>query len=247
MINLQSSTPLYQQLKKLLSVQIEDGQLPAGLPILSERELCGAYNLSRTTIRQAINDLVNEGVLERRPGKGTFVATRKISQGLVKITSFEKTIINQGLVPATKVVEAKEIDPDVEIAHALGASVNEKVVKLALLGLANNDPLVYYTSFFSCSLGKYMIEKAMEKERQGQSFSTYDMYKNDCGVDPVCSQQFFEASTPDQATQRILQIKRGAPVFLVTSFIKDAAGKTLEYRKAFYRGDRYKFQVVREM
>ncbi len=243
----QSPTPLYQQLKTLLHAQIQQGLLSPNSPIPSERDLCATYNLSRTTVRQAVNELVGEGILAKKQGKGTFVVTRKIAQELIKMTSFEKTIAGQGLSPSSKVIACQEIESDVEIAHVLNLSINEKIIKLVLLGLANDEPMVYYVSFFPYTLGQFMIKKAGENERMGKSFSTYDLYAGDCAVQPVCAQQTFEAAIADAEARQFLGVKAGTPVFLVTSLINDVNGAILEYRKAVYRGDRYKFQIVREM
>lgn len=247
MFNNHIANPLYQQLKEMLYEKIKEGSFTPDSPIPSERELCHQYNLSRTTVRQAINEAVQEGVLVRKQGKGTYVVPRKITQGLMKITSFEKTITNQGMVPSTKVVEYKEIYPDVEIAHFLNVSINEKIVILVLLGMANQESMVYYTSYFPLAIGHYMGKKALYKEKLGQTFSTYDLYDEDCGYSATSNQQIFEASVADDSLKKQLRIKRLAPVFLVISLVRDKHDKILEYRKAFYRGDRYKFQIVREM
>lgn len=247
MFNSQKATPLYQQLKETLCAQVKEGVFTPDSPIPSERELCHKYSLSRTTVRQAINEAVQEGILVKKQGKGTYVVPRKITQGLIKITSFEKTITNQGMIPSTKVVEHKEINPDVEIAHFLNVSINEKIIKLVLLGLANQDPMVYYTSYFSFQIGQQMVRKALDKEKQKQAFSTYDLYFEDCEFLAATNQQIFEASVADDFLKKQLGIKRQAPVFLVISLVRDKYDKILEYRKAFYRGDRYKFQILREM
>lgn len=247
MIDHQASTPLYHQLKEFIYAQIRDGKLAAGAAIPSERELCGMFGVSRTTVRQAINEAVGEGILEKRHGKGTFVLPKKIAQGLKRITSFERTLTERGFVPSTKVEGFGEIRFDAEISRFLNISVNDKIMKLNLLGFADNEPVVYYVSYFPFRLGNFMVQRALEKERSGVSFSSYDLYFDGCEVQPAVARQTFEASVADEATRRLLRIKRGVPVFLVTSLVTAADGDVLEYRKAIYRGDRYKFEMVREM
>jgi GntR family transcriptional regulator len=179
-------------------------------------------------------------------GRGTFVATKKVSQTLVEITSFEKTITGLGLTPSTQLVEIKEMEAG-RVAAELSLDKNDEVIKLALLGLADNEPMVYYVSYFPRVLGEYMAREARVRADLGQSFTTYDLYSNGCGFRAAFSQQVFQAASPDETTQRLLRIKRSVPIFLVTSTITNLEGKILEYRRASYRGDRYKFQIIRKM
>jgi len=96
MLNKEGHVPLYIQLKDLIQEKIESGVYAEGTAIPSERELCNMYEVSRITVRQAIERAVSEGLLVRRPGKGTYVSARKIHQPLERITSFGTTMTGTG-------------------------------------------------------------------------------------------------------------------------------------------------------
>lgn len=111
----------YYQLEEFLKGQIENGTWEPGQKIPSGAELCEAFDVSRTVVRQALNELVHEGVLYRRRGKGTFVAEPKIRESLVQhLTGFYEDMVALGLKPSTRVLEQKVIPAPPKIADALG-------------------------------------------------------------------------------------------------------------------------------
>lgn len=114
-----SEVPLYLQLKRVLSQKIASEELRSGAPIPSERELEEMYNLSRTTVRQAINELVREGVLYRHQGRGTFVARPRIQPALHRLTSFSEDMRMRGLRPGGRTLEMGETPADIELAQML--------------------------------------------------------------------------------------------------------------------------------
>ncbi|HKT37081.1 MAG TPA: GntR family transcriptional regulator, partial [Ktedonobacterales bacterium] len=103
-IHRNSPIPIYHQLKEILIRKIRTGEWVPGALIPSERELCETYGISRMTARQAITDLVNEGVCYREQGRGTFVSPRKIQQQLQHLSGFTDDIRARGQLPGTKVL-----------------------------------------------------------------------------------------------------------------------------------------------
>ena len=101
-IDFESKVPLYHQLKEQIKQNILSGQYKNGDLIPSEREFSDSYDLSSTTIRRALNDLVQENLLERKAGKGTFVRRRKVKRDLRKVLGFTKNMTEMGLTPTTK-------------------------------------------------------------------------------------------------------------------------------------------------
>ena len=104
-LNHHESTPLYKQLFHVLRRQIEDGKIKPDQPIPSERSLCTKYQISRITVRQSIAELINEGLLYKKQGKGTYVSPRKVNQGLVRFVNFARTVLELGLTPSTKILK----------------------------------------------------------------------------------------------------------------------------------------------
>ncbi len=246
-LNPRESTPLYLGLRELIRDKIAAGKYPPDQAIPSERELCRAYGVSRITVRQAIAGLIHEGLLYRRPGKGTYAAPRKVSQGLSRFVRFAQTVEQIGLQPATRILFAGSATPDPEAAAVLGLGPEGSCARLELLGLGDGRPLVIYDSFFAPEAGEAMLRAAGFRERSGRPFSTYDLWEETPGLQPVRVQQTLEALCAAGAAAKALAVKRGQALLRVISVFEDRRGRPLEFRRALYRGDLYKFQVVRHL
>src|ERR1700687_2665493 len=112
-----SPLPRYYQLKEIMRERVRAGEWKPGDLIPSERELGETYGISRMTARQAITDLVNEGLFYREQGKGTFVSRNKITQQLIRLTGFSEDIKARGQRPGSKIISAKMVPADETIAE----------------------------------------------------------------------------------------------------------------------------------
>ena len=131
MLNKTIPIPLYFQLKELILADIKSGKSPYGSMIPTENEFVTVLNVSRTTVRQAITELVQEGWLYRVKSKGTFVSEPKLQQDFAtKIESFEQQMQRLGKVPRTEVLELIEEKASADVAQALQIEVGSKVVLL---------------------------------------------------------------------------------------------------------------------
>jgi GntR family transcriptional regulator len=190
--------------------------------------------------------MINAGLLSRKQGKGTFVIERKVNQGLVRIVNFEKTVLELGLKPSTQILDNEVIPADIQMAKILEVPLTSQILKLTLLGKGDAIPLVLYESYFPLQFGQRMAREASLRERKGIPFSTYDLYERMGSVTPRSVDQTFEAITADDRLAAIMKVKKGAPIFMITSIFKTADQRPLEFRTALYRGDRYKFHLTRE-
>ena len=238
--------PLYKILKNDLYGQIESGSLKPGELIPSERMLCKQYGISRITVRRCFSEMIHEGILYRKHGKGTFVAMRKIKQGLTRIVDFNRTVRELGMKPSTSILSSESISADIEIAKVFALPIAAPILKLSLLGKGDEEPLVLYESYFPPEIGRKIIGEALIREKKAVPFSTYDLYDESAGVIPFTVNQTFEAITANDRLSVILELRKGAPILLITSIFLDRNQQPLEFRKAMYRGDRYKFHIVRD-
>jgi GntR family transcriptional regulator len=247
-LNKEGHVPLYIQLKDLIQEKIESGVYPEGTAIPSEREFCNMYEVSRITVRQAIERAVAEGLLVRRPGKGTYVSARKIQQPLERISSFGTTMTGQGLVAKTSVPEIETVYATDEVYNMLQVSKDTPLVKLVLLGTANAQPLAIYTSYYKPEIGEQMAKYALEWAAQGKAFSSLDLYGSlTHELRPVVARQTFEAGLASGMVARHLKLDDPAVVFVVESVAQLQTGVPVEYKIAYYRADRYKFSITRKI
>ena len=119
MLDKQSPIPMYVQIEDYLKNQILQGDFVIGVAIPSERELTDTFGVSRMTVRQSITNLVNEGLLYREKGRGTYVATPKIEQPLSGLTSFTEDMLSRGMKPSNKLISFEKMIPEIDIVHEL--------------------------------------------------------------------------------------------------------------------------------
>lgn len=245
-ITSENPVPLYVQLKELLTKQIKEGSLNPGEKLCSERELCERYDVSRITVRQALNELDKEGLIYRTHGKGTFVAQPKVEQELFTLTPFQNSLLNKGLNPKTKFLEYLVLPNSYKISKILDTPLVEQIVQLTLLGLDEETPMAFYNSLFAYDLGLIMQELAGKASASGESFTTLDLYRQIPELTLGTVSQTIEASIADNFIANMLAIKKGSPIFIVESIIYTDQDQPVEHKTAIYRGDKYKFSVVRK-
>ncbi|SEA03009.1 GntR family transcriptional regulator [Thalassobacillus cyri] len=248
MLNLKRdrSTPLYTQLKNVIEEKIKAGEWEPEQQIPSERELGKEYAVSRITVRQAIDLAVNEGLLYRTHGKGTFVATPTIKQELSKVDSFQSTLSQQGLVASTDIVKAEMAVTDLQLSTLLNVEMMDRLYNLQLVGYGDELPIVFYDSFFPVDVGEQVTEAARKEKEAGRPFTTLDLYKNIPDIAPTHSKQTFESVLADERIAKVLKLDEVTPIFKVTSIIY-MGERAIEYRTSYYKGDKYKFFITRSI
>ena len=249
----QMEKTLYLKIFEDIKENIKKGNFKPGDQIPSERELCYKYNVSRITVRQALYEAMKEGLLYRIQGKGTFVeselntnGTTKIVQALMKITPFSETLRHKGLQGKTKVLFHKILPGSFEVNRTLHLEIEDPVMFISLLGIANDQPLVIYYSYFPLSVGNKLLQIALEKEKKEEPFSSYELYLEQKEYIPALVEQTFEADIAREKNAQILNVEKNTPLFVISSVVYDPDQKPLEYKKAYYRGDKYKFCITRQ-
>jgi GntR family transcriptional regulator len=237
-INKNTPIPLYYQLKQIILDEIKNGNLQPEDPIPTEKELSEIFEISRTTIRQAITELVNDGYLYRVKSKGTFVSKPKISQDFIrKLETFNEQIRRIGLTPSTKLLELTVIKAEEEIASILELSLDEKVIKLVRLRFADDEPIVIVETYLPYNVCFPVLQHNMGKE------SLYEVLSKNPESRVYRVLRTVEAIVAGQYESKLLQIKKGYPIQLFKTIGYNQKGKPIEYSIARYRGDRNKFEV----
>jgi len=157
--------PLYFQLKELILSEIKKGNFKEGSMIPTEKELSNLFQISRTTVRQAINELVQEGWLYRVKSKGTFVSKSKIDQSFIQaLGSYNDHILQVGKTPRTELFDFGVMDAPDYVASELGLDFKEKVIYIHRRRFADEEPIVMVKTFLLYKKCKFVLEHDLSIE-----------------------------------------------------------------------------------
>jgi GntR family transcriptional regulator len=228
--NRKDATPLYVQLANNLRHLIEKGELESGGALPSERTLSEMTGASRVTIRKAIEQLVEEGLLLRRQGSGTYLAPR-IEQRGSDLTGFTADTRNRGEAPGTIWLVKSLSQPTAEEAAILRISPTTEVARLGRVRLANGDPLAIEHAVLAAHLLPPLDQIAQSL------YAALDIK----GHRPLRGEQRLRASLASSVEAGLLSIKEGSEILRIERRTYLADGTPVELTRSAYRGDRYDF------
>lgn len=205
--------PLYLQIQEYLAEKIVSGDLTPETRILSERELSSELGVSRMTVRRAITELVNEGLLERVHGAGTFVARPKVEYGASELVSYTDAMTSRGLHVTRQLIEFDEVPASRRLSERLHVSIGHSLYHVILLYLANRTPVILERSFFPCERCPNLPDYDLEKT------SIYDLLCEAYQIRISHIDQTIEANTASEIIARQLRVEEGFPLLMVTRVV----------------------------
>ena len=226
-----AALPKYYVLKEQILTLIEDA-VPGTL-IPTERALAEQYGTSRTTVRQAIGELVAEGRLDRTQGRGTFVAPPKVTH-VRQLTSFTDDAASQGMTASARILDISEVPADTATAKRLGVEPGTGVHRVERIRLVNGEPLAHETAFLAGELP----DLAANVEVWG---SLYSALREDYGIRISEVEDTVETKLAGPEEVRLLDVEMGAPMLLVHRLGLDPDGRPVEWTESVFRGDRFRF------
>lgn len=234
----ESTIPLHHQITLLLRRQISSGELKPGDMIPSESQLCSQYNVSRTTVRQALNQLVEENLIIRRRGKGSFVASPKLRRSLNHLYSFSEDMLSMGLKPFSHVLEQKVVEAADEIKGALDLpAYNSRVLQLMRVRIANNEPLLLETTYIPL----YLCPDIQEVDFS--SSSLYQVLQSKYDLHLHKAVETYEAVKTDRNTAACLKVRTGTSAFRIQRTAYLESGVPFEFTHSITRSDKCMFRV----
>jgi GntR family transcriptional regulator len=237
MFNTDTFVPLYYQLKLHIESQIRSGTWQPGDQVPSESVLGEKFHVSRTTVRQALGELVNQGLLTRVQGKGTFVAHPRIRQRLTRLTGFTEDFQARLMKPASELLRQGKEPAGSRVASALRITEGTPVIVLERLRLADDLPVAMEIAH----LREDLFPSFNAAEFPGGSLYTY--LAETFNTIPTTAHQDMEAIGCPGPKARLLGIPKGGPVLHIYRTTFDQSGMPFEQVESFYRGDRYVFQA----
>uniref|UniRef100_UPI0037508AD4 GntR family transcriptional regulator n=1 Tax=Robinsoniella sp. TaxID=2496533 RepID=UPI0037508AD4 len=203
-----------------------------------EWEIIDYFKFSRTTVRQALSDLVNENLLYRKKGIGTFVSKPKIDlQYMGNMVSYNEQITSMGLTPSTKVLKFEVITADELLAKEMGLSKGDKVIELVRLRFADEEPIAVVQSYLPYDLCHEILDVDMERN------SLYQILSGQKNTTVVLVERVVEAMIVSREDSKLLNVEKGFPVQSFLNKAYNEEGRVLEYCSSRYRGDRNKFYI----
>src|SRR5699024_9761279 len=210
MLDKDGHTPLHIQLKNEIEKKIMDGELVDQIP--SEREFMQTYAVSRSTVREAINALVREGILVKKHGKGTFVSLKPIQNWLGHLSSTTETIRRMGMVPSSKLIEYKQVTPPKYVQEITGF---KKAYYLKRLRLANEWPLGLEQHYYPLEIGEPLANFDLNK------ITLYDVLEQELDIQFAEANQKITCSTLSAEDANYLEIDQNTSVLKAERIIKD--------------------------
>jgi GntR family transcriptional regulator len=218
--------------------RITQGAWKAGDQLPGEPELCRLFEVSRTVIRQALDDLTHDGVIVRIKGKGTFVAEPKISEGLVQtLTGFHEDMVKQGYTPFSQILKQERSPASAKIAGYLEVEPGTWLIEIDRLRFVKDVPLALVTTYIPEELCPSLLRADLTYQ------SLYAYLESACKLHIARGKRIIEAVLANERESQLLEIPKGSPLILLDSISYLESGRPVEYYHALHRSDRARFEV----
>lgn len=227
-----NSIPLYVQLKNRLEQKILNGTYKGQIP--AEREIMDEFYVSRSTVRQAINELVDDGVLKKIRGKGTFVSIKPIDDWLGNLSSTTETIGRLGMEPGARLIKSEVVTLSTELQKVTDL---REAYHFKRIRYADEIPIGIENSYYPVSLGEKIIKYDLN------IVTLYDLLEFHLGVHTKEAEQVIGAGTIEENDAELLGIPVNTSVLNVDRRLIDVKGNFVEFERAHYRADMYSFKI----
>lgn len=230
-----SRTPLYLQLMNILIDMIENN-LEENEQILSEREICEIYNVSRTTVRQAMDELEKEGYIYKLHGKGTFVSPKRVNQDLISFYSFTEEMKKLDKIPSSEVTGFEIVQADEKIASIFKINIEDLLYKISRIRKADGLPMMYETTYLPFSRFKGLTKDQLEDNPM------YDILIKSFNARITSAEEYFMPILTNKLESVYLDIKEGSPSLKIERLTYENTN-VIEYTLSVARGDKFKYRV----
>lgn len=236
MLEKNSSTPLYSQLIDTLMQEIEANYQP-DQKIMSERDICQNYNVSRTTVRQALSEMENLGYIYKIHGKGTFVAKRTAGQkNLAEAYSFTESMKASNRTPRTIIASFEEIPANRHIQETMRTK-SQTVYRLIRIRLADEEPMMYEVSYLPVRL----FNNLSEEKLRGKPL--YDVFRDDYHQAVNSAEEEFSAGIVREVEAQNLNVPEGSPCLRIKRLTYNEPGDIIEYTLSAARADQFTYKI----
>lgn len=231
------SSPLYQWLAETLRQDIAQGVYKPGDALPTEHDLMRRYDLSSTTVRRAVHELVREGWIYRKAGKGTFVKRDKVEERLLRLTSFAEEMQSRNITPEFRLICARPLVPPPEIGRLLNVPAHEPVYLIERVQLGSGEPIALARGYWDYAIGEQLAQYDLN------SIPLYETIESKLHILLTEADESIGAASADADIARKLGVPRRAPLLVRRRLTYTTAMRPVEYTTTFYRADRYEYKV----
>ncbi|EPD87071.1 GntR family transcriptional regulator [Streptococcus sp. HPH0090] len=227
--------PAYMKIHDQIKKDIDEGHWKIGERLPSERDLAEEFAVSRMTLRQAISLLVEEGVLERRIGSGTFVSSTRVQERMRGTTSFTEIVKAQGKTPSSHLISYRRTIPNEQEVAKLGLLPTDNIIRMERVRYADKVPVVYEVA----SIPEKFIKNFKKEEVTKHFFQTLQEHGYRIGK----SHQTIYARLAKEKIAHYLEVEKGHAILGLTQVSYFDDGTAFEYVKSQYVGERFEFYL----
>lgn len=229
-----NGVPLYVQLRDVLQQKIESGGWRPYEQIPTEEELVREYGIARTTVRRALGEMVQRGLLYRKSGRGTFVREHEVHYRLRRSVSFSQDILSKGMTPGARLISAEIVPAEATIAFAMGIPECTPLVRIVRLRLADNHPVLINDI---CLLSKDCPGLERRPELSAIQSSVYEIMTRDYGIQIAHLKGFIRPVIVGRQEAKLLEVPFDSPVFRTDVVGTNAEGRAVIHASDLVRGD----------
>jgi GntR family transcriptional regulator len=230
--------PMYQQIADLLNKQILEGEFKAGDKIPTEVELIEQYNVSRTTVRLAVNQLIEKGLVEKKSGKGTFVKKDRLYHPLREFKSLYDTLLESNIIPETELIDFQWKEANKMVCNSLGIPLKSQVLEVTRLYHVSNSPIAFAKLSIPSKYAKHI------KLDEARIHPIYQIIEKKFSF--KVKQANFEifSEKPSNDILQYLKMDEHEPILGMERILYDDKGEAAEHTKAYFRADSYRFTIT---
>lgn len=237
---LKEGIPRHAQISQWLRQQIEEGVFKTDEKLPSENELCKNFDVSRVTVRKALQTLENEHLIYRSQGLGSFVCDDRPRQSFMQLTDFVEDMRRAGLKASSEVVQLKPVSVTDKVASKLNVDFDQKVLRLDRLRMGDGQPIAFDITWLPMFYGQLIEGYNLEDE------TIYGILERDYDI-PVEKGYFrIEAENADKYLADHLQVSKGNALLLIDRLSLTVGDKPIYYQKRYYRSDRIVYELMAE-
>lgn len=229
------SSTLYTKVEETIAAEIAQGEYRPGDQLPTEDELLERFEVSRITVRRAIQNLVLRGLLEIRRGRGTFVVEPRIEAELTKLSGFVEDMKAAGRRASARVVSQGIVSATARIAERLQLARGARVMRIERVRLADKVPVSFDETYLPLALGKKIVRHDLRMH------PIFTLLEEEYGVPLVEADYELEAATASKIVAEALQVKVGSPIFQIERTSMTTNREPIDYEVLSYRGDLVRF------